>query len=75
MEEALIWNKGVLSIGNCLFRFDYHEGIISPLREGNGEVKVSFSANDIHATLNINTSMTVHFYEVCYSSIDEFARL
>ena len=53
IEEVMISNKGVLGIGNCLFRFDYHEGVISPLREGNGEIKVSFSGNDIHATLNI----------------------
>ena len=51
MEEVMILNKGVLGIGSCVFRFEYHEGIISPLREGNGGIKVS-SSSIIHATLN-----------------------
>lgn len=75
MEEVLILNKGVLGIGNCLFRFDYHEGVISPLREGNGEIKVSFFvlffSDYIHATLNtFIMEYDSAFYGVCCSRVD-----
>ena len=35
MEEVLIPNTSVISIGSCSFRFDYREGVFSPLREEN----------------------------------------
>ena len=38
IEETLVDHKGVIAIGTCSFRFDYHDGAIpgTPLKEGNG---------------------------------------
>lgn len=37
-KETLVDHKGVIAIGTCSFRFDYHGGAIpgTPLKEGNG---------------------------------------
>lgn len=40
-QETLVPDKSLLSIGTCSFRFDYKEGILSPLREDNSPIKAS----------------------------------
>ena len=37
-KETLVDHKGVLMIGTCMFRFDYHDGAMpgTPLKDGNG---------------------------------------
>lgn len=38
-KETLVDHKGVIVVGTCSFRFDYHDGAVpgTPLKEGNGK--------------------------------------
>ena len=41
VQKTFVPQKGVLSIGNCSFRFDYYDGVLSPRRE-QGTPQVSY---------------------------------
>ena len=66
MKETLVDHKGVIAIGTCSFRFDYHGGALpgTPLKEENKTATpkqvqqstraVQFRMNVIYSTLCFN---------------------
>ena len=51
MSRVLVPNQGIVSIGSCRFRFDYHMNTLASFEEGESGEQVSFVVS-MHACIN-----------------------
>lgn len=57
-------NQGIVSIGSCRFRFDYHTDILTSIEEEESGEQVSFVASIHYVLLSVLYSSTGTYYRI-----------